>query len=74
VNLQAAVPVLFGKIAMRPQPVRCQWSPTFRWTIVRANDLITQAKAEIEKAESELRKAKEKPEPPCSHRRCGKEA
>jgi mono/diheme cytochrome c family protein len=64
INLQAAVPSLFGKVDMRPQPVQLPveaYFPDGRAFV--PNDLRAQAKAEIEKAESELSKAKEKPEP-----------
>ncbi|MEZ5399459.1 MAG: DUF1553 domain-containing protein [Bryobacteraceae bacterium] len=64
VNLQPGVPVLFGKVDIKPQPVNLPieaYFPDGRDFV--PPDLIAQAKAEIEKAESELRKAKEKPEP-----------
>jgi hypothetical protein len=64
VIMQAGVPVLFGKVALKPQPVPLPleaYFPDGRSFV--PNDLISQAKAEIEKAEGELKKAREKPEP-----------
>jgi hypothetical protein len=64
INLQPGVPSLFGKVALNPQPVQLPvdaYFPDGRSFV--PNDLLVQARAEIEKAESELRKAKEKPEP-----------
>ncbi|MBS1825570.1 MAG: PSD1 domain-containing protein [Acidobacteria bacterium] len=64
VNLQAGVPVLFGKVALPSKQVALPveaYFPDGR-SFVPA-DLLAQAKAEISKAETELRKAKEKPEP-----------
>ncbi|MFN7939902.1 MAG: PSD1 and planctomycete cytochrome C domain-containing protein [Bryobacteraceae bacterium] len=64
VNLQAGVPVLFGKASLTSQQVSLPveaYFPDGRSFV--PNDLLTQAKAEINKAEADLRKAKEKPEP-----------
>lgn len=63
IHLQAAVPSLFGKVEIRPEPITlpvAAYFPDGR-SFVPA-DLMAQARAEVEKAESELRKAKEKPE------------
>lgn len=65
VILQPGVPVLFGKVPIEPKPVSLpveSYFPDGRAFV--PPDLIANAKAAIEKAESELRKAKEKPEPP----------
>lgn len=62
--LQAGVPVLFGNAGIQPKPVQLPveaYFPDGRPFV--AKDLLAQARADIEKAESELRKAKEKPEP-----------
>ena len=62
--LQPGVPVLFGKVDVRPQPIQLPveaYFPDGRSFVPR--DLMTQANAEIEKAESELNKAREKKEP-----------
>lgn len=64
VTMQAGVPVLFGKVDIKPQPVQLPveaYFPDGRSFV--PGDLIAQAKAEIEKTEGELKKAKEKPEP-----------
>ncbi len=64
INLQPGVPVLFGKADVRPQPIHLPveaYFPDGRSFV--PGDLMAQAKAEIEKAESELNKAREKKEP-----------
>ncbi|MBL8221304.1 MAG: PSD1 domain-containing protein [Bryobacterales bacterium] len=63
VSLQAGVPVLFGKVALQAKQVALPleaYFPDGRQFV--PGDLVAQAKAEIEKAESDWRKAKEKPE------------
>lgn len=65
VTLQAGVPALFGKATIQPKPVALPheaYFPDGRSFVPQ--DLIAQTHAEIEKAESDWRKAKEKPEPP----------
>ena len=62
--LQPAVPRLFGKPALRIQPVPLPveaYFPDSREFV--PGDLIAEAKANIEKAEADLQKAKAKPEP-----------
>jgi hypothetical protein len=64
IALQPGVPALFGKVDLRIQPVTLPveaYFPDSREFV--AQDLRHQAKAEIESAETELRKAREKPEP-----------
>lgn len=64
VVLQPGVPRLFGKPDLKIEPVPLpveSYFPDGRGFV--PNDLLNQAKAEIEKAEAELKKAKEKPEP-----------
>ena len=64
VILQPGVPVLFGRADMKPQPVKLpieSYFPDGRSFV--PNDLLAQARAAIEKAEADVRKAKEKPEP-----------
>ncbi len=64
VALQPGVPVLFGKWDGKPEPVKLPveaYFPDGRSFV--PGDLVAQAKANIEKAESDLKKAKEKPEP-----------
>lgn len=65
VALQAGVPVLFGKWDGKPEPVKLpveSYFPDGRAFV--PGDLIAQAKAAIEKAESDVKKAREKPEAP----------
>ena len=62
--LQPTVPRLFGKPDLRIEPVPLPvetYFPDSRKFV--PGDLIAQAKANIEKADAELKKAKEKPEP-----------
>ncbi|MEO7650186.1 MAG: DUF1553 domain-containing protein [Bryobacteraceae bacterium] len=64
ITLQAAIPALFGQWNLATEPVKLPleaYFPDSRGFI--PNDLVTQAKAEIEKAEAELKKSKDKPEP-----------
>ncbi|HUS05538.1 MAG TPA: DUF1549 domain-containing protein, partial [Bryobacteraceae bacterium] len=64
VPLQPAVPVLFGKPNLRIEPITLPvevYFPDSRPFV--PGDLIAQAKAGIEKAEADLKKAKDKPEP-----------
>ncbi|MBL8214982.1 MAG: DUF1553 domain-containing protein [Bryobacterales bacterium] len=64
VILQPGVPVLFGRVDLKPQPVKLpieSYFPDGRSFV--PNDLLAQARAAIEKAEADIRKAKEKPEP-----------
>jgi hypothetical protein len=64
VALQPAVPLLFGKPDLHIQPISLPPSAYFPdGRSFVPPDLIAQAKAEIEKAEAEVRKAREKPEP-----------
>lgn len=61
--LQPGVPRLFGKVDLRIQPVTLpveSYFPDGRAFV--PGDLLAQAKAEIEKAEAALKKAREKPE------------
>jgi hypothetical protein len=62
--LEPAVPQLFGRIDLKIQPVNLPvdaYFPDGRRFI--PDDLRAQAKAAIEKAEADLKKAREKPEP-----------
>jgi mono/diheme cytochrome c family protein len=64
IPLEPAVPQLFGKPALKIQPVKLPAEAAFpdgRPFI--GPDLIAQAQAAIEKAEADLKKAKDKPEP-----------
>ncbi|HUQ90522.1 MAG TPA: DUF1553 domain-containing protein [Bryobacteraceae bacterium] len=64
VILQPGIPQLFGKPDLRIEPVSLPveaYFPDGRSFV--PNDLIAQAKASIEKAEADLKKAREKPEP-----------
>jgi hypothetical protein len=64
VILQPGVPQLFGKVDLRIQPVPLPveaYFPDGRSFV--PDDLIAQARAQIEKAETDLKKAREKPEP-----------
>ncbi|HUS07632.1 MAG TPA: DUF1553 domain-containing protein, partial [Bryobacteraceae bacterium] len=64
VPLQPAVPVLFGKPNLRIEPITLPvevYFPDSRPFV--PGDLIAQAKANIEKAEADLKKAKDKPDP-----------
>src|SRR5688572_18718239 len=64
VTLQPGIPQLFGKPDLKIEPVPLpveEYFPDGRTFV--PNDLIAQAKAQIEKAEAELKKAREKPEP-----------
>ncbi len=63
VILQPGVPSLFGKADLQPQPVAlpvAAYFPDGRSFVPQ--DLLTQARAAVEKAETDARKAKEKPE------------
>ncbi len=65
VILQPGVPLLFGNIDIRPQPVTLPveaYFPDSRPFVPPA--LLAQAQAAIESAEAALKKAQEKPEPP----------
>jgi hypothetical protein len=65
VALQPGVPVLFGKADLRIRPVSLPVEAYFPDSrVFVAQDLIAQAKAEIETAETDLKKAREKPEAP----------
>jgi hypothetical protein len=62
--LQPGVPVLFGRVAVDPKPVPLpaeSYFPDGRPFV--PPDLLAMAKAAVEKAEGDLKKAKEKPEP-----------
>ena len=62
--LQPAVPVLFGKPDLHIEPITLPvqvYFPDSRPFV--PVDLVAQAKANIEKAEADLKKAKEKPQP-----------
>ena len=62
--MQAGAPVLFGKVEMHPRPIQLPVEAYFHdGRAFIPNDLLAQAKADVEKAEGELKKAKEKPEP-----------
>jgi len=64
IAIQPGVPSLFGKADLKTQPVPLPveaYFPDGRSFVPQ--DLLTQARGAIEKAEAEARKAKEKPEP-----------
>jgi hypothetical protein len=64
VTLQPGIPRLFGKVDLKIEPVALPveaYFPDGRSFV--PDDLLAQAKAQIEKAEAELKKAREKPEP-----------
>jgi hypothetical protein len=61
--LQPGIPVLFGKADLKIEPINLPTEATFpdgREFV--PGDLMAEAKAKIEKAEAELKKAREKPE------------
>lgn len=64
VPLEPAVPSLFGKPAVKIEPVQLPadvYFPDLRSFV--PGDLLTEARAAVERAETALRKAREKPEP-----------
>ncbi|BDC49866.1 cytochrome c [Bryobacterales bacterium F-183] len=64
IQLQPAVPKLFGKVDLNIKPVPLPLADSFPDTRAFVpGDLIAEAKAKIEKAQAELEKAKAKPEP-----------